>query len=97
MQCCHLPKDREQTSAELAVVSNEELRKKVLERYREWHEPDRTFLANTPAIIKTNILEVRGLPAWHQGRVVLVGDAAHTMSPSAGEAASGALEDAAAA
>jgi 2-polyprenyl-6-methoxyphenol hydroxylase-like FAD-dependent oxidoreductase len=31
MWWCHLPQDKELTSAELAVVSNEELRKKLLE------------------------------------------------------------------
>jgi len=91
---CHFPQDRELTSAELAVVSNEELRKKLLERYRGWHEPIGTFLVNTPGIAKTNIYEVPRLPAWHQDRVVLVGDAAHAMSPTAGQGASLALEDA---
>jgi 2-polyprenyl-6-methoxyphenol hydroxylase-like FAD-dependent oxidoreductase len=94
MWWCHLPQDRELTSAELAVVSNEELRKKLLERYRGWHEPIGTLLANTSAIIKTNICEGPRLPAWHKDRVVLVGDAAHAMSPSAGQGASVALEDA---
>lgn len=34
------------------------------------------------------------LPTWHRGRVVLVGDAAHATSPSAGQGASLAIEDA---
>jgi len=94
MWWCHHPQDRELTRAELAVVSNEELRKKLLERYRGWHEPIGTFLVNTPGIIKTNIYEVPRLPAWRQDRAVLVGDAAHAVSPSAGQGASVALEDA---
>jgi 2-polyprenyl-6-methoxyphenol hydroxylase-like FAD-dependent oxidoreductase len=94
MWWCHLPQDRELTSLELAAVPNEELRTKLLERYIGWHEPIGTFLVNTPAIIKTNIYEAPRLPAWHKDRVVLVGDAAHAMSPSAGQGASVALEDA---
>lgn len=34
------------------------------------------------------------LPAWHRGRVCLIGDAAHACSPSAGQGAALALEDA---
>jgi 2-polyprenyl-6-methoxyphenol hydroxylase-like FAD-dependent oxidoreductase len=94
MWWCHLPQDRELTSPELAAVPDEELRKKLLERYKGWHEPIGTFLANTPSIIKTNIYETPALPAWHKDRVVLIGAAAHAMSPSAGQWASVALEDA---
>lgn len=34
------------------------------------------------------------IPRWHRGRVVLVGDAAHAVSPSSGQGASLAVEDA---
>jgi 2-polyprenyl-6-methoxyphenol hydroxylase-like FAD-dependent oxidoreductase len=34
------------------------------------------------------------VPAWHRGRMVLVGDAAHAASPSSGQGASMAVEDA---
>jgi len=40
------------------------------------------------------IYEMPPLPRWHRGRIVLIGDAAHATSPSAGQGASMALEDA---
>src|SRR5690606_6343664 len=48
----------------------------------------------TPWIGATPIHDMPSLPAWQRGRVVLLGDAAHAVSPSAGQGASQALEDA---
>ena len=53
-------------------------------------------------LVRTGTLELAGdsthdlghVPTWHRGRAVLVGDAAHAPSPSSGQGASLALEDA---
>ncbi len=53
-------------------------------------------------LVRTGRLELAGdsthdlghVPTWHRGRAVLVGDAAHAPSPSSGQGASLALEDA---
>ncbi|KAM5543852.1 hypothetical protein V8D89_002469 [Ganoderma adspersum] len=44
-------------------------------------------------IIKFGLYDRPELPAWHKGRVVLVGDAAHPTSPHLGQGANQALED----
>lgn len=49
----------------------------------------------TPRILGAwPIHELRAMPRWTEGRVCLIGDAAHAMSPSAGQGASLAMEDA---
>ncbi|HEY4372335.1 MAG TPA: FAD-dependent monooxygenase [Burkholderiales bacterium] len=40
------------------------------------------------------IYDMPRLPAWHRGRVMLIGDAAHAVGPHAGQGASMAIEDA---
>jgi 2-polyprenyl-6-methoxyphenol hydroxylase-like FAD-dependent oxidoreductase len=41
-----------------------------------------------------NTYDLPHVPAWHAGRMILIGDAAHAPAPSSGQGASMALEDA---
>ena len=50
--------------------------------------------ATDVAIGPWNTDDLRRVPVWHSGRVVLAGDAAHAVAPSAGQGASMAIEDA---
>jgi len=60
-----------------------------------WHERVRAILAATREHIgPVDIYDVASLPRWSNGRTVLVGDAAHAVSPHSGQGASMALEDA---
>jgi FAD-dependent urate hydroxylase len=53
------------------------------------------LLRATPQVLGPwPLFELDPLPAWSRERVVLLGDAAHAMSPSAGQGASLAIEDA---
>ncbi len=51
-------------------------------------------VASLQEVITTDVEEVR-LPRWISGRAVLLGDAAHAMSPNIGQGAGMAMEDAA--
>ena len=53
------------------------------------------LLAAAPEVHKWGIYERDPLPAWSKGRVALLGDACHPMTPYMAQGAASALEDAA--
>lgn len=69
----------------------EELR----EAFSAFHAEVRDFLAACPLAQKWAIYEREPLPTWIQGRVTLLGDAAHPMTPSMAQGAAQSMEDAA--
>jgi 2-polyprenyl-6-methoxyphenol hydroxylase-like FAD-dependent oxidoreductase len=91
---CHLPQETELTRRDLQAITNHDLRARVLDAFRGWHPPVEAFVSATEQIMRTAIYDVPELPTWHVGRVMLLGDAAHAMSPAGGQGASLALEDA---
>lgn len=92
----HFPMEKEPTKAELKAIDPEETRARLLERHGHWHEPIPSAIrATKPKDFKYGVLSFfPPLPRWHTKNVVLIGDAAHTMSPSTGLGASLAMEDA---
>lgn len=81
--------------SELARVPQEEWRRRLL----ELHVGDQPFVADlirtsTGPISMYPIYDLPSTARWHRGPFVLLGDAAHATSPSAGQGASLALEDA---
>jgi 2-polyprenyl-6-methoxyphenol hydroxylase-like FAD-dependent oxidoreductase len=61
-----------------------------------WHEPLVELItgADPGEITVTDIYDRQPAPRWVDGRVVLLGDAAHPMTPALGQGANMALEDA---
>ena len=61
-----------------------------------WHAPVHTLLEATPeeAILRGDVFDRPPSSAWGRGRVTLLGDAAHPMTPNLGQGACQAIEDA---
>ncbi len=64
--------------------------------FRGWHAPIEAVIeATDPAtIIRADVYELEPLQHWSKGRVTLLGDAAHAMTPNMGQGACQAIEDA---
>jgi 2-polyprenyl-6-methoxyphenol hydroxylase-like FAD-dependent oxidoreductase len=91
---CHAYGEDEAARRALLTMPDADLRAYMLERYRGWCEPVAALIQATDEWLRTRIHDVPRLPAWHKGPVLLIGDAAHAMSPAGGQGASLALEDA---
>ncbi|RKH74777.1 FAD-dependent monooxygenase [Corallococcus aberystwythensis] len=67
----------------------------VQERFASWHAPIAQVLAATPPerVLRTDIHDRPPIRQWSRGRVTLLGDAAHPMTPNLGQGGCQAIED----
>jgi 2-polyprenyl-6-methoxyphenol hydroxylase-like FAD-dependent oxidoreductase len=68
----------------------------LLERFRGWFAPIESLIASTDEslILRNDLYDRPTLDRWSEGRVAVLGDAAHPMMPNLGQGACQALEDA---
>jgi 2-polyprenyl-6-methoxyphenol hydroxylase-like FAD-dependent oxidoreductase len=78
--------------AEWEIGRKQELKK----RFRNWHEPIQSLIDSTVelSIIRNDIYDMKPLKSWSVGRATLLGDAAHPSTPTLGQGACQAIEDA---
>lgn len=72
-------------------------RRTLLEMFSGWHEPVEELIESTSEsdIRRDDVYDRDPVKRWGDGRVTLLGDAAHPMTPNLGQGACQAIEDAA--
>jgi 2-polyprenyl-6-methoxyphenol hydroxylase-like FAD-dependent oxidoreductase len=68
----------------------------LVDRFATFPDPIPAILRQTPPgeILRTDLYDLPKLDRWWQGRTVLLGDAAHAMTPNLGQGGAQAIEDA---
>ncbi|MEU4833439.1 FAD-dependent monooxygenase [Streptosporangium sp. NPDC023615] len=89
------PSPREPTREELAAITPAQWRARLGELFRDDTGPMLDIIRATDDIPPAwNTYDFPSVPRWFNERMVIVGDAAHATSPSSGQGASMAIEDA---
>ncbi|KAI9698331.1 MAG: hypothetical protein M1820_007493 [Bogoriella megaspora] len=67
---------------------------KMLEAFGDFNEPLRKILSAATEVKVWELQDLEPLPTWTRGRTMLIGDAAHAMSPMQGQGTNMSVEDA---
>nr|BBH86462.1 FAD-dependent oxidoreductase [Thermosporothrix sp. COM3] len=91
----NFPQAQEPERSVLNQIESDEWQAHMLSLFRDDMPMIQEMIQATDSqILGYPIYDIATQPVWHRGPVVLVGDALHAVSPSAGQGASLALEDA---
>lgn len=91
----NVPRRDEPARGEVEAVDGEEWRRRLIELFADDDGPAVRIIEATPELPPASPMHAiaRRVP-WHNERMVVIGDAAHAPSPSSGQGASLAVEDA---
>jgi 2-polyprenyl-6-methoxyphenol hydroxylase-like FAD-dependent oxidoreductase len=89
------PRKVKPTRAELAATSGEQWRAELVRLFQPDQMPAVDIIKATPEIYPPWVTyDLPKVPTWHRDRMIIIGDAAHAVSPASGQGASMAIEDA---
>ena len=66
----------------------------LLQLFSAWHDPIPELIKSAESIIRTRVQDRLSFLPWTKGRIAILGDAAHPISPNFGQGACLAIEDA---
>jgi 2-polyprenyl-6-methoxyphenol hydroxylase-like FAD-dependent oxidoreductase len=91
----NFPQKSAPSRGDLDMIVSDEWQARMLDLFRgDLPLISEMIRATQSSIISYPIYDISKQPIWHQGPVALLGDAVHAVSPSAGQGASLAIEDA---
>jgi FAD-dependent urate hydroxylase len=86
---------RELSREELAALTIEQWKARLLDLFEGDAGPAAEIIRSTTGmVLGTDQHDMPKVPIWHRGPMFIIGDAAHAASPSSGQGASMAIEDA---
>jgi len=86
---------RELGKDKLAAMTSEQWKARLLDVFAGDAGPAAQIIRSTTGIVLgTNQHDMPKVPTWYRGPMIIIGDAAHATSPSSGQGASMAIEDA---
>ncbi len=89
------PARQEPSRADLRRLTGADLKSRLIDLLSPDKGPAARIVRDTGGEIRlTNQYDLPSIPTWHDGAMVVIGDAAHAVSPSSGQGASLAAEDA---